>query len=211
MRYECKRDDLSPHRGTRRKTGYWIEKGESVQIGQTYETIRLEKTSHQSILVREQELVSEKIGNRTIRLTMNAESYAPLEFVEYQAGVQTVHALYRTDEVVITRGNEQSVLPIRKKVLICFQSNCCCEYYHWLLIRRSRYGFSAVSGREVPIQVQPLRNDLLMTESGEHLETLCVHVAFGERVQYYWIDPVKRELLKQSSQIADGVSLEFRR
>ncbi|WP_214769599.1 MULTISPECIES: hypothetical protein [unclassified Exiguobacterium] len=59
--------------------------------------------------------------------------------------------------------------------------------------------------------MQPLRYDLLMTESGEHLETLCVHVAFGERVQYYWIDPVKRELLKQSSQIADGISLEFRR
>ncbi len=198
--------------GQDEKQIYWIEKGESVQIGQTYETIRLEKTSHQSILVREQELVSEKIGNRTIRLTIDAEDYAPLEFVEYQAGVQTVHALYRADEVVITRGNEQSVLSIHAETVDLFSIE--------LLLRAlpltvdstfSFNGFSAVSGREVPVQVHPLRYDRLTTESGEHVETLCVHVAFGERVQYYWIDPVKRELLKQSSQIADGISLEFRR
>ena len=198
--------------GQDEKQVYWIEQGESVQIGQTYETIRLEKTAYQSILVREQELVSEKIGNRTIRLTMDAESYAPLEFVEYQAGVQTVHALYRADEVVITRGNEKSVLSIHAETVDLFSIE--------LLLRAlpltvdstlSFNGFSAVSGREVPIQVNPLRNELLTTESGEHVETLCVHVTFGERIQYYWIDPVKRELLKQSSQIADGVLLEFRR
>ncbi len=147
-----------PHiEGQDEKQVYWIEKGESVQIGQTYETIRLEKTSHQSILVREQELVSEKIGNRTIRLTMDAESYAPLEFVEYQAGVQTVHALYRADEVVITRGNEQSVLSIYAETVDLFSIE--------LLLRAlplavdstlSFSGFSAVSGREVPIQVHPL-------------------------------------------------------
>ena len=198
--------------GQDEKQVYWIEQGESVQIGQTYETIRLEKTAHQSILVREQELVSEKIGNRTIRLMMDAESYAPLEFVEYQAGVQTVHALYRADEVVITRGNEQSVLPIRKKSVDLFSIELLLRVLPLAVDSTLSFsGFSAVSGREVPIQVQPLRYDLLMTESGEHLETLCVHVAFGERVQYYWIDPVKRELLKQSSQIADGISLEFRR
>ncbi|WP_215147878.1 hypothetical protein [Exiguobacterium sp. s91] len=198
--------------GQDEKQVYWIEQGESVQIGQTYETIRLEKTAHQSILVREQELVSEKIGNRTIRLTIDAESYAPLEFVEYQAGVQTVHALYRADEVVITRGNEQSVLPIRKKSVDLFSIELLLRVLPLAVDSTLSFsGFSAVSGREVPIQVQPLRYDLLMTESGEHLETLCVHVAFGERVQYYWIDPVKRELLKQSSQIADGISLEFRR
>ncbi len=77
-----------------KKQVYWIEQGESVQIGQTYETIRFEKTAHQSILVREQELVSEKIGNRTIRLMIDAEDYAPLEFFEYQDGVQTVYASY---------------------------------------------------------------------------------------------------------------------
>lgn len=198
--------------GQDEKQVYWIEKGESVQIGQTYETIWLEKTSYQSILVREQELVSEKIGNRTIRLTMDAESYAPLEFVEYQEGVQTVHALYRTDEVVITRGNEQSVLPIRTKSVDLFSIELLLRVLPLAVDSTLSFsGFSAVSGREVPVQVQPLRYDLLMTESGEHVETLCVHVAFGERVQYYWIDPVKRELLKQSSQIADGISLEFRR
>jgi len=198
--------------GQDEKQVYWIEKGESVQIGQTYETIRLEKTSHQSILVREQELVSEKIGNRTIRLTMDAESYAPLEFVEYQDGVQTVYASYGGDEVVITRGNEQSVLPIRKKSVDLFSIELLLRVLPLAVDSTLSFsGFSAVSGREVRVQVQPLRYDLLMTESGEHLETLCVHVAFGERVQYYWIDPVKRELLKQSSQIADGISLEFRR
>ena len=198
--------------GQDEKQVYWIEQGKSIQIGQTYETVRLEKTSYQSILVREQELVSEKIGNRTIRLTIDAESYAPLEFVEYQAGVQTVHAMYRADEVVITRGNEQSVLSIHTETVDLFSIE--------LLLRAlpltvdstlSFSGFSAVSGREVPVQVHPLRYDRLTTESGEHVETLCVHVAFGERVQYYWIDPVKRELLKQSSQIADRVLLEFRR
>ncbi|MGN7854047.1 MULTISPECIES: hypothetical protein [unclassified Exiguobacterium] len=198
--------------GQDEKQVYWIEQGESVQIGQTYETIRLEKTAHRSILVREQELVSEKIGNRMICLTIDAESYAPLEFVEYQAGVQTVHALYRADEVVITRGNEQSVLSIHTERVDLFSIE--------LLLRAlplavdstlSFSGFSAVSGREVAIQVHPLRNELLTTESGEHVETLCVQVTFGERIQYYWIDPVKRELLKQSSQIADGVLLEFRR
>ncbi|WP_290787291.1 hypothetical protein [Exiguobacterium sp. UBA7533] len=198
--------------GQDEKKVYWIEQGKSVQIGQTYETIRLEKTSHQSILVREQELVSEKIGNRTIHLTIDAEDYTPLEFVEYQDGVQTVHALYRADAVVITRGNEQSVLPIHTESVDLFSIE--------LLLRElpltvdstlSFSGFNAVSGREVPVQVHPLRYDRLTTESGEHVETLCVHVAFGERVQYYWIDPVKRELLKQSSQIADGISLEFRR
>lgn len=198
--------------GQDEKQVYWIEQGESVQIGQTYETIRVEKTAHQSILVREQELVSEKIGNRTIRLTMDAESYAPLEFVEYQDDAQTVHALYRADEVVITRGGAQSVLPIRTESVDLFSIE--------LLLRAlpltvdstlSFNGFSAVSGLAVPIQVRPLRHEFLMTESGKNIETLCVHVAFGERVQYYWIDPVKQELLKQSSQIADGISLEFRR
>lgn len=156
--------------------------------------------------------MSEKIGNRTIRLTIDAEDYTPLEFVEYQDGVQTVHALYRANAVVITRGNEQSVLPIHTESVDLFSIE--------LLLRAlpltvdltfSFSGFSAVSGLAVPIQVRPLRHDRLTTESGEHVETLCVHVTFGERIQYYWIDPVKRELLKQSSQIADGVSLEFRR
>ncbi|WP_290774755.1 MULTISPECIES: hypothetical protein [unclassified Exiguobacterium] len=196
--------------GQDEKQIYWIEKGETVQIGQTYETIRLEKTSHQSILVREQKLVSEKIGNRTIRLTIDAEDYTPLEFVEYQDGVQTVHALYRADAVVITRGNEQSVLPIHTESVDLFSIELLLRVLPLAVDSTLSFsGFSAVSGREVPVQVQPLRYDLLMTESGEHVETLCVHVAFGERVQYYWIDPVKRELLKQSSQIADGISLEF--
>jgi hypothetical protein len=198
--------------GQDEKKVYWIEQGKSVQIGQTCETIRLEKTSHQSILVREQELVSEKIGNRTIHLTIDAEDYTPLEFVEYQDGVQTVHALYRADAVVITRGNEQSVLPIHTESVDLFSIE--------LLLRAlpltvdstlSFSGFSAVSAREVPVQVHPLRYDRLTTETREHVETLCDHVAFDERVPYYWIDPVKRELLKQSSQIADGISLEFRR
>ncbi|QZY88096.1 DUF3108 domain-containing protein [Exiguobacterium acetylicum] len=198
--------------GQDEKQVYWIEQGESVQIGQTYETIRLEKTAHQSILVREQELVSEKIGNRTIRLTMDAGNYAPLEFVEYQAGVQTVNALYRADEVVITRGNEQSVLSIHAETVDLFSIEMLLRALPLTVDSTLSFNsFSAVSGREVPIQVHPLRNELLTTESGEHVETLCVHVTFGERVQYYWIDPVKRELLKQSSQIADGVSLEFRR
>lgn len=198
--------------GQDEKQVYWIEKGETVQIGQTYETIRLEKTSHQSILVREQKLVSEKIGNRTIRLTIDAEDYTPLEFVEYQDGVQTVHALYRADAVIITRGNEQSVLPIRTESVDLFSIELLLRTLPWIVgSTHSFNGFSAVSGLAVPIQVRPLRHDRLTTESGEHVETLCVHVTFGERIQYYWIDPVKRELLKQSSQIADGVSLEFRR
>ncbi|AOT00433.1 hypothetical protein ESP131_09250 [Exiguobacterium sp. U13-1] len=195
-----------------KKQVYWIEQGESVQIGQTYETIRFEKTAHQSILVREQELVSEKIGNRTIRLMIDAEDYAPLEFFEYQDGVQTVYASYGGDEVVITRGNEQSVLPIRTKSVDLFSIELLLRVLPLAVDSTLSFnGFSAVSGREVPIQVNLLRNELLTTESGEHVETLCVHVTFGERIQYYWIDPVKRELLKQSSQIADGVSLEFRR
>jgi len=196
--------------GRDEKEVYWIEQGESVQIGQIYETIRLEKTAHQSILVREQELVSEKIGNRTIRLMIDTEDYAPLEFVEYQDGVQTVYASYGGDEVVITRGNEQSVLPIRTKSVDLFSIELLLRVLPLAVDSTLSFsGFSAVSGRVVPVQVQPLRYDLLMTESGEHVETLCVHVAFGERVQYYWIDPVKRELLKQSSQIVDGISLEF--
>ena len=155
--------------------------------------------------------MSEKIGNRTIRLTIDAEDYTPLEFVEYQDGVQTVHALYRADAVVITRGNEQSVLPIHTESVDLFSIELLLRALPLIVdLTFSFSGFSAVSGLAVPIQVRPLRHDRLTTESGEHVETLCVHVAFDERVQYYWIDPVKRELLKQSSQIADGVSLEFR-
>lgn len=155
--------------------------------------------------------MSEKIGHRMIRLTMDAESNVPLEFVEYQDGVQTVYASYGGDEVVITRGNEQSVLPIRTKSVDLFSIELLLRVLPLAVDSTLSFsGFSAVSGREVPVQVQPLRYDLLMTESGEHVETLCVHVAFDDRVQYYWIDPVKRELLKQSSQIANGISLEFR-
>ncbi len=194
------------------KQVYWIEQGEPIQIGQTYETIRLEKTAHQSILVREQELVSEKIGNRTIRLTMDAESYAPLEFVEYQDGVQTVHASYGGGDVVITRDGERSILPIRTESVDLFSIELLLRTLPWIVgSTHSFNGFSAVSGRAVPIQVQPLRHELLTTEAGEHIQTLHIQVTFGERIQYYWIDPVKRELLKQSSQIADGVLLEFRR
>ena len=198
--------------GQDEKQVYWIEEGETVQIGQTYETIRLEKTSHQSILVREQELVSEKIGNRTIRLMMDAESYAPLEFVEYQDSVQTVHALYRADEVAITRDGEQATLPIRTESVDLFSIELLLRVLPLTVDSTLSFnGFSAVSGLAVPIQVQPLWHDLLTTESGESVQTLCVQVTFGERVQYYWIDQAKRELIKQSSQIADGVSLEFRR
>lgn len=198
--------------GQEEKQVYWIEKGETVQIGQTYETIRLEKTSHQSILVREQKLVSEKIGNRAIRLTIDAEDYTPLEFVEYQDGVQTVHASYGGGDVVITRDGERSILPIRTESVDLFSIELFLRTLPWIVgSMHSFNGFSAVSGREVPVQVHPLRYDRLTTETGDHVMALCVHVAFGDRVQYYWIDPVKRELLKQSSQIADGVLLEFRR
>ena len=198
--------------GKDEKQVYWIENGEAVHIGRTYETIQLEEATNRTILVREQELISDKIGNRTIRLTIDAEDYAPLEFVEYQAGVQTVHASYGRDEVVITRDGEPSILPIPTESVDLFSIELLLRTLPWTIgSTHSFNGFSAVSGLEVSIQVQPLQHDLLTTESGEHVQTLHVQVTFGERIQYYWIDPVKRELLKQSSQIADGVSLEFRR
>jgi len=198
--------------GKDEKQVYWIENGESVHIGRTYETIHLEEATNRSILVREQELISDKIGNRTIRLTIDAEDYASLEFVEYQAGVQTVHASYGGGEVVITRDGEPSILSIRTESVDLFSIELLLRTLPWIVgSTHSFNGFSAVSGLAVRIQVQPLRQELLTIESGEHVQTLHIQVTFGERIQYYWIDQVKRELLKQSSQIADGVSLEFRR
>jgi len=198
--------------GKDEKQVYWIENGEAVHIGRTYETIQLEEATNRTILVREQELMSDKIGNRTIRLTIDVEDYAPLEFVEYQAGVQTVHASYRGGDVVITRDGERSILPIRTESVDLFSLELLLRTLPWIVgSTHSFNGFSAVSGRTVLIQVQPLRHELLTTEAGEHIQTLHIQVTFGERIQYYWIEPVKRELLKQSSQIADGVLLEFRR
>ncbi|MDX8342236.1 hypothetical protein [Rossellomorea sp. YZS02] len=72
-------------------------------------------------------------------------------------------------------------------------------------------GFNATLESEVDIHIQVVESERVKRGLDDFVDAWKVKTYFGETLQYYWIDPANKELLKQSSQIGDGLVLEFRR
>lgn len=194
------------------KNVYLIENGKETRVGHTIEEIKTIRLGNQKIICREQELFSEVLGNRSIRIKLSGENFTPIDFIEYQDGIMQVSAVYSGDEVKTSKDDVIQIFEL---------SEGCIDVFSVELLMRtlplakgsvvSLKGFSAVSLTEINIGILPMKMEWIRKESGICVEVLKVKVTFGSRVQHYWMDMEKKELLKQSSEISKGLYLEFRR
>ncbi|QTC42997.1 hypothetical protein I7V34_07080 [Bacillus sp. V3] len=196
---------------TDKKEVFLIENGNETRAGFTTETIKFGLKDGKEVIEREQSLTSDILGNRKSITIVEKASFKPVSFIDYIEDVQTVKASYGNKSVSIEKERKQYT-----KML----SGCYDTFSVEMILRalplRSRYtlefnGFNAVSESEVTVRISVAEEERSKKGPGEFVDAWKVKTYFGETLQYYWIDTVNKDLLMQSSQVGDGLTLEFRR
>jgi 8-oxo-dGTP pyrophosphatase MutT (NUDIX family) len=181
------------------KQVYLIEEGVERFIGETRERISFEEGG--AVLVREQALTSEEMGNRRTVTRLMAATNRPLSVEDTGGG--GVRAVYAGDHVMIERDGREKRASLHHLPIDTFSVE--------LLLRtlpleggyvRSFHAFNIHKEEEQLIEIH----------ADEQPDgSFKVRVGFGAMTQWYWIRTYTRELLKQSSEPAPRLKMEFRR
>ncbi|VXC27423.1 MutT/NUDIX family protein (modular protein) [Bacillus sp. 349Y] len=178
---------------------YLIEEGVERIIGETRERISFEEGG--ALLVREQTLISEEMGDRRTVTRLMAATNRPLSVEDTGGG--GVRAVYAGDHVMIERDGGEERVSLHHLPIDTFSVE--------LLLRtlpldggyvRSFHAFNVHKGEEQLIEIHADEQ-----ASG----SFKVRVEFGATTQWYWIRSDTGELLKQYSEPAPGLQVEFRR
>ncbi|MGD6801835.1 hypothetical protein FZC79_15520 [Rossellomorea vietnamensis] len=191
---------------------FLIQNGKEHKAGTTTEKLKYIEVNGHKAIERVQTLSSPIIGNRKGVTVVDRHTLKPISFTDFVDGVQKHKALYKNDAVHITDDNNREsvqtlnhsfdtfsvemilrVLPLKEGFSIEFQ------------------GFNPASASAVDIYVETAEMERVKRNSLEMANAWKVKTFYGETLQYYWIDNVQRELLKQSSDIGEGITMEFRR
>ncbi|MBH9964830.1 hypothetical protein [[Bacillus] enclensis] len=196
---------------TDKKEVFLIENGNETRAGFTTETIKFGLRDGKEVIEREQALTSDILGNRKSITIVEKASFKPVSFTDYIDDVQSVKASYGDNTVSIEKEGKQ----YNKTLPGCYDTFSV-EMILRALPLRSRYtldfnGFNAVSESEVTVRITVAEEERSKKGPGEFVDAWKVKTYFGETLQYYWIDTVSKELLKQSSLVGEGLTLEFRR
>ncbi|KAA0563525.1 hypothetical protein F0342_11970 [Bacillus sp. CH30_1T] len=157
-------------------------------------------------------MISDILGNRKGITIIEKSTFKPISFTDYLNGNQNVRAEYGYDDVHITIGDERKTIKLN--------GNCFDTFSVELILRvlplKSGYslrlnGFNATLESDVAIYIQVLELERVNRGLGDFVDAWKVKTNFGDTVQFYWVDTRRTELLKQSSEIGDGLILEFRR
>ncbi|MCA0147202.1 hypothetical protein LCD52_00215 [Rossellomorea vietnamensis] len=191
---------------------YLVENGIETKVGSTTEKIRFVRINGREAIERVQTLNSGIIGNRKSITVMEKATCKPISFTDYVNGSQLVKAEYSDEEVHIAIKDSEKTIKLNGYYVDTFSV----ELILRVLPLKPGFslqmnGFNATLETEVDIHIQVVESELVIRGFDEFVDTWKVKTYFGEILQYYWIDPVNKELLKQSSQIGDGLILEFRR
>ncbi|MGX1265465.1 8-oxo-dGTP pyrophosphatase MutT (NUDIX family) [Rossellomorea marisflavi] len=181
------------------KQVYLIEEGVERIIGETREQISFEEGG--TVLVREQTLTSEEIGDRRTVTRLMASTNRPLTVEDSGGG--GMRAVYAGDHVIIERDGGEKRVPLHHLPVDTFSVE--------LLLRTlplegtyalSFHAFNVLKGEEQLIEIH----------ADEQPDgSFKAKVRFGAMIQWYWVNTETRELLKQSSDPAPGLKMEFRR
>ncbi|MGM0842824.1 MAG: hypothetical protein ACQEWE_18970 [Bacillota bacterium] len=191
---------------------YIIENGRESKVGSTTERLKFVLINGRDAIEREQTLISDVLGNRKGITIIEKSSVRPISFTDYLNGNLNVRAEYGNDEVHITSGDDRKTIKLK--------GNCFDTFSIELILRvlplKAGYslhlnGFNATIESDVAIYIQVLELERVNRGLGDIVDAWKVKTNFGDTIQFYWIDITRKELLKQSSEIGDGLILEFRR
>ncbi len=191
---------------------YLIQNGKEQQAGTTSEQLTFIEVNGQKAIERVQILSSHIIGHRKGVTIVDRQSLKPISFTDFVDGVQKHKAVYKNDVVHLTdEHNRKSVQAISN-----FYDTFSVELILRVLPLEESYsigfqGFNPVSASAVDIYVETAGLERVKRNSAELVDAWKVKTFFGDTLQYYWIDTSHRELLKQSSEIGEGITMQFRR
>ncbi|XXM72487.1 hypothetical protein ACQ0QQ_00895 [Lysinibacillus sphaericus] len=196
---------------TDKKDVYLIDNNNKRKAGSTTEKIKFGFIDGKDVIERVQSLTSDVLGNRKTITIVEKATFKPVSFSDYINDVQTVKASYGDQTIEI----EKKGRLYTKKLSGCYDTFSVEMIIRVLPLRTGYainfYGFNPVTESEIAVSISVLKKESIKRSSGEFTDTWKVKVYFGETLQYYWVDIVNKELLKQSSRVGDGLTLEFRR
>ncbi|RIW30409.1 hypothetical protein D3H55_16885 [Bacillus salacetis] len=195
-----------------KKDIFIIENGLKKRVGFTTESLRFIHSDGRNAIERIQLLSSEVLGNRKGVTVVEKAAFQPISFTDYVDEIMNLKAEYKNGIVnITTEAGEVSR----------FDATGCFDSFSVELILRALpleagysaafKAFNATIKAVVEINLEVLQSEKIRKSKDELTDAWKVKTCFGETVQYYWVDPVNKELLKQSSDIGKGVILEFRR
>ncbi len=195
-----------------KKDIYLLENGKEKRVGFTTEKIKFVRINGLEAIEREQTLNSDILGNRTGITIIKKATLKPISFTDYLDGIQHVKAEYGDKGVHITIKDSEKTIKLNGDYVDTFSV----ELILRVLPLKSGYslqldGFNATLESEVDVHIQVVELERVKRGFKDFVDAWKVKTYFGNTLQYYWIDPSSKELLKQSSQIGDGLVLEFRR
>jgi hypothetical protein len=197
---------------TQDKKGIFIiENGLEKRVGFTTESIRFIQLAGGEAIERTQILTSGVLGNRKGVTVVEKDSFQPISFTDYVDEEIHVKAEYKDGTVHISKEGKVSRFNAKD-----YFDSFSVELILRVLPLDHAYSttfnaFNVLNETEVEITIQVIKSEKIKRDNDEVVNAWKVKTCFGETVQYYWIDTIHKELLKQSSKIGDGVILEFRR
>jgi hypothetical protein len=194
------------------KAVFIIDNGTEKMVGSTAEMIRIIFIDDRKCIERTQIMSSKSLGNRKSITLLEKPSLRPISFSDYSEEIQTLKAKYENDRVHISRSDTEEIVNL---------TNSCYDTFSVELLMRTLplelgyslklHCFNATLVSEVVVNISVIGSEEVLRCPGEYVEAWKVETYFDETLQYYWVDSVNKELLKQSSLIGEGQILEFRR
>ncbi|MCA0971411.1 DUF3108 domain-containing protein [Halobacillus litoralis] len=195
-----------------KKNVYLIDHGHERHVGFTTENVTVNQIKNEEVIIREQSLISDTIGNRKIHLMVNQKTLSPIQFSETIGETEHISADYKKHVVQVTKDDQTHIHPLSECVMDSFSLELALR----ILPFHNDYSttlnaFHPTQQTTVLISVHVLGMEAVYADSERKVEAWKIECLFGERRQVYWVYVDGRELLKQASQVGENVRMEFRR
>lgn len=190
-----------------------IEGGTPRTVGTTREEIALIEVEGVPALRRTQEVASEELGDRESETTVFRDGFLPYSHLDV-TDEYTLSVAYRGTKVAGRKelANAETIF-IRTEVAIPVFDAHSVEMVLRVLPLADGYVaevpvFHAGRGTEMVVVAQVFGRESVVS-SGEPVDAWKVKTDWNGVMQYYWIGVETRALLRQSSELSDGIQLEF--
>ncbi|MFD1738862.1 hypothetical protein ACFSCX_20315 [Bacillus salitolerans] len=194
-----------------RKDVILIKNGIVKNVGTTYEKISYLSNDGFEFIQREQVLTSDVLGDRKGITVVEKNSFKPISYTSYSNGKVDIKTIYFDEKVQITKKSQEKYIYLTdKEVFDSFSVEMILRVLPLEVgYMASLNAFKTPIESEIKITVEVVGKELINNGEDILLDSWKLKTYFGETFQYYWVSEKSKELLKQSSQIEDGVFLEF--
>lgn len=190
-----------------------IEGGTPKLVGTTSEQIRLVETAGRPALRRTQVLESDQLGRRRSETTVLRESFLPYSHLDVTTAYTLIARYQGTTVVGEKRTIDGRVLPIQVDLRSPVFEAHSVEMVLRVLPLVDGYAaelpvFHAGRQAEILVAVHVFGREVMEGPAGPE-RAWKVKTDWDGVTQYYWIGAESRRLLRQFSEISEGVQLEF--